>query len=84
MRSRAHTSISLTGKNPVVIDPNCDLKLAAKRILWGRFTNAGQVCLCPEYVLVPQDLQDALIAHMKDMYVFPFLLSRSLRLHTPD
>ena len=33
----------LLGKNSVVVDPNCDLKTAARRILWGRFSNAGQV-----------------------------------------
>lgn len=33
------------GKNPVVVDPKCDVKLAARRILWGRFSNAGQVRL---------------------------------------
>ena len=32
-----------TGKSPVVIDPKCDMKLAARRVLWGRFVNAGQV-----------------------------------------
>ena len=36
--------LSITpGKNPVVLDPKSDFKLAAKRILWGRFLNAGQV-----------------------------------------
>ena len=62
-----------TGKNPVVIDPKGDLKLAAKRVLWGRFLNAGQVCLCPEYVLVPESVQDTLIEHMKEVYALHYL-----------
>ncbi|KAI0760874.1 NAD-aldehyde dehydrogenase [Trametes elegans] len=55
-------------KNPVVVDPTCDVHLAARRILWGRFSNAGQICLAPEYVLVPESFQDTLIDAMKDVY----------------
>ncbi|KAI0767700.1 NAD-dependent aldehyde dehydrogenase [Fomes fomentarius] len=55
-------------KNPVVVDPRFDVKLAARRILWGRFLNAGQVCVCPEYVLVPKDFQDTLVEAMKEIY----------------
>ncbi|EIW52056.1 NAD-aldehyde dehydrogenase [Trametes versicolor FP-101664 SS1] len=56
------------GKNPVVVDPKCDLKVAARRILWGRFSNAGQICLAPEYVLVPERFQDELVEAMKEVY----------------
>ena len=55
------------GKNPVFIDPKTDLKLAAKRILWGRCLNSGQVCLCPEYVLVPEEVQEKLIEYLKEV-----------------
>ncbi|KAI0708464.1 NAD-dependent aldehyde dehydrogenase [Earliella scabrosa] len=61
-------TLELGGKNPVVIDPRYDVKLAARRILWGRFLNAGQVCVCPEYVLVPRDFQDTLVEAMKEIY----------------
>ncbi|KAI1784926.1 NAD-dependent aldehyde dehydrogenase [Ganoderma leucocontextum] len=54
--------------NPVVLDPKSDLKLAAKRILWGRCLNSGQVCVCPEYVLVPEEHQDAFVNAVKDVY----------------
>jgi len=45
-------SLELGGKSPVVIDPNCDLKTTTTRLLWGKMTNAGQVCVAPDYVLV--------------------------------
>ncbi|KAI1792769.1 NAD-dependent aldehyde dehydrogenase [Ganoderma leucocontextum] len=61
-------TLELGGKNPVVLDPKSDLKLAARRILWGRFINSGQMCVCPEYVLVPHGTQDALITAMKEVY----------------
>ncbi|KAI0819375.1 NAD-dependent aldehyde dehydrogenase [Trametes gibbosa] len=61
-------TLELGGQNPVVIDPKCDLKLAARRILWGKLTNAGQVCLSPEYVLVPKDMQDKLVEALLEVY----------------
>ncbi|KAH9846748.1 NAD-dependent aldehyde dehydrogenase [Lenzites betulinus] len=61
-------TLELGGKNPVVIDPKCDLKLAARRILWGKVSNAGQICLSPEYVLVPKDTQDKLVEALLEVY----------------
>ncbi|KAH9902373.1 aldehyde dehydrogenase [Cubamyces lactineus] len=61
-------TLELGGKNPVVVDPKMDVKLAAKRILWGRFSNSGQICVCPEYVLVPAHFQDTLVEAMKEAY----------------
>ncbi|KAI0672045.1 NAD-dependent aldehyde dehydrogenase [Trametes maxima] len=57
-----------SGKNPVVVDSHADLKLVAKRVLWGKFTNAGQVCLAPDYLIIERGLQDALIAEIEDAY----------------
>jgi len=42
----------------VIIDKNVDMDMAVMRILQGRFLNAGQVCLSPEFVLVPKNLLD--------------------------
>ncbi|EJF59174.1 aldehyde dehydrogenase [Dichomitus squalens] len=61
-------TLELGGKNPVVIDPRVDVKLAARRLLWGRFSNAGQICLSPEYVLVPEHFQDTLVEALKEAY----------------
>ncbi|KAI0649661.1 NAD-dependent aldehyde dehydrogenase [Trametes meyenii] len=72
--STEHDSVA---QNPVVIDPKCDLQNAAKRILWGRFSNAGQAshsfscalfCLAPEYVLVPEEFQDILLDAFEKTY----------------
>lgn len=52
----------LGGKNPVFIDPGCDIELAARRLLWGKCGNSGQVCIAPDYVLVPRHFQDKLVA----------------------
>ncbi|KAI0684118.1 Aldehyde/histidinol dehydrogenase, partial [Cerioporus squamosus] len=61
-------TLELGGKNPVVVDPKVDLPLTARRLLWGRFGNAGQVCTCPEYVLVPRSFQDQFVDALKDAY----------------
>ncbi|WP_147804052.1 aldehyde dehydrogenase [Alkalicoccus halolimnae] len=45
-------TLELGGKNPVIITEDADLKLAAKRIVWGKFMNAGQNCVAPDYVLI--------------------------------
>lgn len=56
----------LGGKSPVVVDPKCDLKTAANRIMWGKCTNAGQTCVSPDYILVQEDAQDAVVQALKD------------------
>ena len=56
------------GKSPVVVDPACDLKMAARRILWGKVVNAGQTCVAPDYILVPRAFQDTLCAALKATY----------------
>jgi acyl-CoA reductase-like NAD-dependent aldehyde dehydrogenase len=61
-------SLELGGQNPVFIDSTADFALAARRVLWGRATNSGQICLCPEYVLVPRGVQDKLIEEFIKVY----------------
>ncbi|KAI0938459.1 hypothetical protein AcV5_000136 [Taiwanofungus camphoratus] len=52
------------GKSPVVIDSDVDLKLAARRILYGKLQNSGQMCFCPDYVLVPRDKVETFTAQL--------------------
>ena len=49
------------GKSPVYIDPSADLNVSAKRILWGKFANAGQTCVAPDYVLCTKETQVSFI-----------------------
>lgn len=58
-------TLELGGKSPCVIEESADLDLAAKRCVWGKFLNAGQTCVAPDYVLVPSKLQDQFIQKMK-------------------
>jgi aldehyde dehydrogenase (NAD+) len=54
-------TLELGGKNPVVVAEDAPLDVTARRIAWGRLMNAGQLCVAPDYVLVPEHLRLALI-----------------------
>lgn len=58
-------TIESGGKSPCIVDKNVDINMCAKRIVWGKFFNAGQTCVSPEYVLVHKDVQAALLAALK-------------------
>lgn len=46
------TTLELGGKSPCIIDETATIKLAARRIVWGKFLNAGQTCIAPDYVII--------------------------------
>jgi aldehyde dehydrogenase (NAD+) len=53
--------LELGGKSPVIVDKDVDLTIAARRIAWGKFANAGQTCVAPDYLLVHQSIASALV-----------------------
>ncbi|MEN4396544.1 aldehyde dehydrogenase family protein [Mycolicibacterium senegalense] len=55
-------TLELGGKNPVVVAPGADIERAASRIAQGRMVNGGQVCVCPDYVFVPEAEVDRFVA----------------------
>jgi aldehyde dehydrogenase (NAD+) len=59
-------TLELGGKNPCIVDETANLKLAAKRIVWGKFINAGQTCIAPDYILVQKDMKNTFINHLKE------------------
>lgn len=58
-------SLELGGKSPCIVDETADLKTAAKRIVWGKFLNAGQTCVAPDYVLVQHSVKKKLIHYIE-------------------
>jgi aldehyde dehydrogenase (NAD+) len=54
-------TLELGGKSPCIVDAECNLATTAKRIIWGKFYNAGQTCVAPDYLLVQKALKPALI-----------------------
>jgi len=59
-------TLELGGKSPVVVDRSANLAVAAKRIAWGRYLNAGQTCIAPDYVLCHADVIDELTDGIHD------------------
>ena len=55
------TVLELGGKSPTYVHRSADLDVAARRIAWGKFLNAGQTCIAPDYVLVDHEVKDALV-----------------------
>lgn len=64
-RALIPVTLELGGKSPVIVTEDANLKLAARRIVWGKFINAGQTCVAPDYVYVPEKIKDELLRRMK-------------------
>ncbi len=58
-------TLELGGKSPCIVDETANIKLAARRIVWGKYLNAGQTCVAPDYLLVHSSVRDALLEEMK-------------------
>lgn len=54
-------TLELGGKSPVIVAADADIDVAARRIAWGKFVNAGQTCVAPDYVLVDEAVEDKLL-----------------------
>ncbi|WP_311775136.1 aldehyde dehydrogenase [Alkalihalobacillus sp. TS-13] len=58
-------TLELGGKSPAIVDESANLELAAKRVVWGKFTNAGQTCIAPDYLYVHEQVKAELITKIK-------------------
>ena len=57
--------LELGGKSPCIVDKEANLKIAARRIMWGKTINAGQTCIAPDYLFVHESVKTELFAEMK-------------------
>jgi aldehyde dehydrogenase (NAD+) len=62
-------TLELGGKSPAIVSRNADVEVAARRLAWGKFLNAGQTCIAPDYVLVERPVHDELIDRVRDAVV---------------
>ena len=58
-------TLELGGKSPTIIDKTANIKEAAKKIVWGKFLNAGQICVSPDYILIDERVKDEFIDSCK-------------------
>lgn len=54
-------TLELGGKSPVILDDSIDLSVAVPRIIWGKFSNCGQTCVAPDYILAKRNVYDAFL-----------------------
>lgn len=59
-------TLELGGKSPCIVDRSAKCKLAARRIVFGKFLNCGQTCVAPDYILCDQEIKEALLAALKE------------------
>ena len=53
--------LELGGKSPCIVDKSADIKVAARRIAWGKTLNSGQTCIAPDYILIHKDVKDEFV-----------------------
>ena len=58
-------TLELGGKSPVIIDESANVKVAARRIAWGKWLNAGQTCVAPDYVLVHRNVETQFVEELR-------------------
>jgi acyl-CoA reductase-like NAD-dependent aldehyde dehydrogenase len=58
-------TLELGGKNPCIVDSDINLDVTARRIIWGKFFNAGQTCIAPDYLLVHREIKDKFLEKLK-------------------
>ena len=68
-RNLIPVTLELGGKSPCIIDESANLKLAAKRVAWGKFMNAGQTCIAPDYLYVHKNVMEGFVSLLKDTIV---------------
>ncbi|MBQ2438537.1 MAG: aldehyde dehydrogenase [Paludibacteraceae bacterium] len=56
--------LELGGKSPCIIDHDADIKVAAKRVAWGKVLNAGQTCIAPDYLMIHEDIKDKFLRQL--------------------
>ena len=61
-------SLELGGKSPCIVDETANIKVAAKRLAFGKFLNAGQTCVAPDYCLVDRKVRDELVEELKKQF----------------
>lgn len=64
-------TLELGGKSPCIVDKDANIDLAARRITWGKFLNAGQTCVAPDYLVVHRNIKEKLISSIEN-YIIEF------------
>ncbi|MFI5350481.1 MAG: aldehyde dehydrogenase family protein [Elusimicrobiota bacterium] len=83
-KNLATVTLELGGKSPVVVDETADIRKAAERTMWGKFLNAGQTCVAPDYLLIHESRAAEFIAESKRVLAERFGPTEDARRASPD
>jgi aldehyde dehydrogenase (NAD+) len=73
-------TLELGGKSPVIVDASASIEQAATRIIWGKYTNAGQTCIAPDYILVEKSVQEKLVQALIHEWKKRYLVNNEINL----
>jgi aldehyde dehydrogenase (NAD+) len=82
-RHLASVTLELGGKSPVIVERTADVERAAERVMWGKFINAGQTCVAPDYALVDQGLLEGFVAACRRVLEARYGATEQERLASP-
>lgn len=77
-------TLELGGKSPTIVTEHADLKLAAETLMWGKFLNAGQTCIAPDYVYVHDSVKEAFVAQCRKVLQQRYGASAGEQKRSPD
>ncbi len=77
-------TLELGGKSPVIVDETADVKKAAERIVWGKFINAGQTCVAPDYLLIHESQAQAFVEEAKKVIAVRYGADPKAQAQSPD
>ncbi len=80
----ASVTLELGGKSPVIVDASADLKSTAERVVWGKFINAGQTCIAPDYTLVHASVHGAFVKELRTAIERTYGQTEEARKSSPD
>ncbi|MGQ0507690.1 MAG: aldehyde dehydrogenase family protein [Myxococcaceae bacterium] len=80
----ASTTLELGGKSPVIIDDTADIQAAAERVAWGKFINAGQTCVAPDYILIHERVKAPFVDALRKAISSSYGSSEEARKQSPD
>ncbi|MGA9520298.1 MAG: aldehyde dehydrogenase family protein [Myxococcaceae bacterium] len=80
----ASVTLELGGKSPVIVDASADLKATAERVVWGKFINAGQTCIAPDFTLVHASVHDDFIRELRAAIERTYGPTEEARRSSPD
>ena len=77
-------TLELGGKSPVIVDESADIKLSAQTLMWGKFTNCGQICVAPDHLYVHESVKDRFVAACREVLAERYGKTPEAQRQSPD